>query len=237
MENKEIALVTQYKAEINAQLEDKEALNSLMEITFKGLTPQLAKRAMLEGYMRGHTFTDFLNKNVYAIPYKNYKTQEVTYTLITSIDYARQKVKNLGKSAPVFTYYDEERKNIESCSVTVKRKVDGEIGEWTATVYFDEYTTGKNLWISKPRTMIAKVAEMHALRMAAPQELAKAYAEEEFDKENAKEGTYTVIRKQEPFEQEEKPNMLLHQSKRNTEDIPADIEKELAQELEAQTDK
>ncbi len=228
-DKKELALVTQYKNEINQQLSDPETLKSLMDVTFKGLTPQLAKRAMLEGYMRGHTFTDFLKKLVYAIPFKNHKTGEETYTLVTSIDYMRQKATGVvGKSAPTFTYYDNDSKNsIESCSVTIKRKVDGEIGEWTATVFFDEYNTSKNLWISKPRTMIAKVAEAHALRMAAPQEMSKLYVEEEFEKENAREGAYTVVRTQEPFEQEEKPNMLL--------DRPKDVDQDVQDEIESKT--
>lgn len=42
--------------------------------------------------------------------------------------------------------------------------------DWTApvivTVAFREYTTGRSTWSSKPRTMIGKVAEAHALRRA-----------------------------------------------------------------------
>ena len=38
----------------------------------------------------------------------------------------------------------------------------------------------------KPRTMISKVAEMHALRMACPEELAQSYVEEEVEAEIAK---------------------------------------------------
>jgi signal recognition particle GTPase len=48
-------------------------------------------------------------------------------------------------------------------------------------VYFKEFSTGRNLWLSKPRVMIAKVAEMHALRKACPEELAQAYTEEEIE--------------------------------------------------------
>ena len=58
------------------------------------------------------------------------------------------------------------------------------MGDYTATVYFDEYTKGRDLWKSKPRTMIAKVAEMHALRMAFPEQMEKHYVEEEFDAES-----------------------------------------------------
>lgn len=217
MENDK-ALIVQYKEEINKQLSDPETLKSLMEVTFKGLEPAVAKRAMLEGYFRGFKFVDFLKKDVYAIPFKD------SYSLVTSIDYARKigmRSGVIGKSAPTF---EMTGKSIESCSVTIKRKIDGEVGEFTSLVYFNEYTTGKNLWVSKPRTMISKVAEMHAIRMACPEELAKVYAEEEFDKENAREGTYTVVRTQEPYEQEDKPNLLVHQNKRVDEDLAQELE-------------
>jgi hypothetical protein len=86
----------------------------------------------------------------------------------------------IGKSAPVF---EMDEKKLVSCSITIKRRVGQDIAEFTATVYFDEFTTGKNLWNSKPRVMIAKVAEMHALRMACPEEMSQLYTAEEFDKE------------------------------------------------------
>ena len=69
-----------------------------------------------------------------------------------------------------------------------QKKIDDYVGDYSATVFFSEYyKTGKNgkpsLWDTKPRTMIAKVAEMHALRMACPEELSKAYIEEDYDQE------------------------------------------------------
>jgi len=42
-----------------------------------------------------------------------------------------------------------------------------------------EYNTGKNLWARMPETMIKKVAESQALRMAFPDELGGAYSHEE----------------------------------------------------------
>ena len=57
--------------------------------------------------------------------------------------------------------------------------------EFTVPVYqeadFGEYTTGRNLWISKPRTMIKKVAESMALRKAF--NVSGVYASEEMEKE------------------------------------------------------
>lgn len=161
--------------EIKNELSKPEVVRAIMATTFKGLEETKARQALMEGMIRGFTFQDFLEKKVYAIPYAQ------GYSLVTSIDYARsigQKSGVVGKSAPVF---EMENGKPVSCSVTIKKKVLDEIGEFTATVYFDEYSTGKNLWVTKPRTMLAKVAEMHALRMACPEELDKAYTEEEMN--------------------------------------------------------
>jgi len=46
-------------------------------------------------------------------------------------------------------------------------------------VSFAEYTTGKNNWLKMPETMIKKVAEVAALRMAFPSDLSGVYAPEE----------------------------------------------------------
>ncbi len=169
--------ITEYKEEINRQLADKETFSTLVTTTFKGLAPTSVKRAILEGMMRGFKFKDFLEKNVYAIPFRD------SYSLVTSVDYARKvgmRSGVVGVSEPV---YEENDKGIISCAVTVKRKVNEYVGEYTAKVYFSEYNTGNNLWKSKPRTMIAKVAEMHALRKACPEEMAQSYIEEEMHAE------------------------------------------------------
>lgn len=159
--------------EVSKELANTQTLQTLVDTTFKGLKPEQIKLAMVEGYMRGFVFQDFLEKNVYAIPYGD------KYSLVTSIDYARKvgmKSGVVGKNAPE---YEEKDSRIIACSITIKRKVKEDIGEFTAKVYFSEYTTGLGLWTKKPRTMIAKVAEMHALRMACPEELSQMYTAEE----------------------------------------------------------
>lgn len=171
--------IEQFKSEINTQVSDPSTLNTLLATTFKGLNAESAKRAMLEGMIRGFSIQNFLEKDIYAIPFKD------SYTLITSIDWARKvgmRSGIVGKLAPV---YEEKDGKIISCTMTVKRRVNEYVGEYSATAFFDEYyKAGKNgypsLWDTKPRTMIAKVCEMHALRMACPEELSKAYVEEEF---------------------------------------------------------
>lgn len=163
--------------EINAELEDKDVRTALLKTTFKGLDEVNMKKAIFEGMMRGFNFKNFLEKDVYAIPFKD------AYSLVTSIDYARKvgmRSGVVGKSAPV---WKEGPNGIISCTITIKRQVKDHIGDYSAEVFFSEYDTGRNLWVHKPRTMLAKVAEMHALRMACPEEMAQIYVEEEFEKE------------------------------------------------------
>ena len=166
--------------EVSKELASKETVATLVQTTFKDFPAPLMKQAIVEGMIRGFSFKDFLEKNVYAVKYGQ------SYSLITSIDYARKIAMRsgmAGKSAPSYTFDDKGK--VESCSVTVKRATDGVIGEYTATVYFDEFSTGRNLWGTKPKVMIAKVAEMHALRSAFPEEMAKQYVEEEMEKGNS----------------------------------------------------
>jgi hypothetical protein len=167
--------IIEIKKQVTQELSNPETMNALVATTFKGLTPENVKRAMVEGYMRGFKFQDFLEKNVYAIPFSD------GYSLVTSIDYARKigmRSGVVGTSAPT---YEEKDGQVISCTITVKRKVNEYIGEYSATVFFSEYNNGKKLWINKPRTMIAKVAEMHALRKACPEELSQSYSEEEVE--------------------------------------------------------
>jgi len=186
MENKNE--IVAYQEEINSQVAIPAVMNSLVAITFKGLTPDLIKRALLEGMMTGFTFKDFLKKNVYAIPFKD------GYSLISSIDYARElgMLGNVvGVGEPMFE--EDENGKLISCKITVKKKSGEYIGEYTSKVYFDEYYKipyknkqgyeVKSLWDSKPRTMLGKVAEMHALRKACPEKLSKIYIEEEYEKD------------------------------------------------------
>lgn len=169
-----------FNEEIGRELANPAVMRALIATTFKGLTSPSVHQACLEARIRGFTFKDMLEKNVYAIPYGS------SYSLVTSIDYSRKKGMRagiVGKNAPV---YEMDGQKVVSCSVTVKRRVDsGYVGDYTSLVFFDEYTTGKNLWTTKPKTMIAKVAEMHALRMACPEELSQAYTEEEMESEAA----------------------------------------------------
>ncbi len=219
--------IQQITVEVTKELSNKETMQALVATTFKGLKQDSIKQAVVEGMMRGFTFQDFLEKNVYAIPYGE------KYSLVTSVDYARKvgmRSGVVGKTAPI---YEEKDGKIISCEVTIKRKVGNDIGDFSAKVYFSEYTTGRNLWTSKPRTMIAKVAEMHALRMACPEELSQMYTVEEMgEKIESKPVSGKSMPKLEPidmnvYSKKLEASKTMDELKANWSSIPAEAKKEL----------
>ncbi len=174
------SIVLAANKELSAQTSDPSAMRALIATVFKGFRDEkIVRQACLEAMMRGYSFQDIVNKKIYAIPFGG------GYSLVQSINDVRaiaMRSGQVGKKAPEFLEDNEGK--LVSCTVTVLRRVDGYVGEYTATVFFEEYNKGKDNWLNKPRTMISKVAEMHALRMAFPEELWQAYVEEEFDKES-----------------------------------------------------
>ena len=70
-----------------------------------------------------------------------------------------------------------ERGRLSGAYCSVRRKSISR--DFFVFVDFAEYTTGKSLWKSKPATMIKKVAESQALRMAFQELFAGTYGEDE----------------------------------------------------------
>lgn len=179
--------IQKYQEEVTKELANKETFNLLVATTFKGLTEENVRQAIVEGMIRQFTFKDFLEKNVYAIPFNNKTTGKQEYSLITSIDFMRKRGMKSGVIGVSLPAYEETKEGkIISCSISVKRKINAtDTGEFFAKVYFDEYTTKQNQWTSKPRTMIAKVAEAHALRKACPEEMSQMFTAEEMGEKAA----------------------------------------------------
>lgn len=231
--------IAEIKKEINRQISDPDTFKSLIDTTFtnKGrpMDGALVKRALLEGMLRGFSFEDFLNRDVYAIPFGD------TYSLVTSIDRSRKigaRSGIVGTDKP--SYETAEDGSIVSCSVTVhKRFADGYVGAFTAEPYFAEYSTNQNLWKSKPRTMIAKVAEMHALRKACPEELAQSYVEEEMQRGEIRDAEFKEAEpKKVPIELIAEWRIKLEKCKNKEEltttwaDCPADVKPSLRGAME-----
>lgn len=225
-ETKSESTVALIKSEINKELGDPETLKSLLDVTFNGMEASVMKRALMDGMIRGFTFKDFLEKNVYAIPYGS------KYSLVTSIDYSRKigmRSGVIGVTEPVYEM-EADGKTPIACAVTVKRRVGQDIGEYTAKVYFNEYSTNQNLWKTKPRTMIAKVAEMHALRKACPEELSQSFVEEEFQKPEAP--VHTVALDLDELRVRLQECMSLDELEKVWADLPGDAKPALKEEKE-----
>lgn len=193
MQSNEIALVSQYNSEINVQLADAGVKRAMLATVFKGFEEIQMKQAVLEGMMRGYSFKDFLTRKIHAIKYGD------KYNLVTTIEDARSRGARGGVCGKEKAIYTMDEKKIVACEVTVLKRVGEYVGRYTAEVFFEEYYAGHknadgsvkktswgeakaNLWDTKPRTMIAKVAEMHALRMACPEDIGQIYIDEELDK-------------------------------------------------------
>lgn len=100
---------------------------------------------------------------------------------------------------------------LESCTCRVWRKDRSRPHQ--ETVYFNEYNQGSGNWLTKPHTMLAKVAKAHALREAFTQELGGMYIEDEY-KPNEEESTPVVeskkyIYKISAIQEEEKKSKFL----------------------------
>lgn len=112
------------------------------------------------------------------------------YTPVTSIDFMRIQAADsgecLGISDPVFEtdFMKPGATQPIAATVTVKRYVQGQIGEFTATARWAEYYPGDlsgKMWQKMPHTMLGKCAEALALRKGFPKQLAGLYAREEMD--------------------------------------------------------
>lgn len=173
--------ITTINKELSELFDDRETIKTLLQTTFEGFDEPLFRQAVMKARMMEFDLRDIMIGNVYAIKYRDYNKGTDTVQIITSIGHIRKigaRSGIVGKSMP---HYERNGDSIVSCSITVQKATGNHIGDFSAKVFFNEYSTGKNLWKSKPHTMIAKVAEAHAIRMACPEEAKNMYIEEEFE--------------------------------------------------------
>lgn len=165
------------------------------ELIQKKIAPNATKEELELFFMMAYrTRLDPLLSQLYFIKYKNRKTGEEKVSYVTSIDGYRIIAHRTGMfdgiDEPIYTY--DKNGALESCTVKLYRK-DSEHA-FSATVDFKEYNAGRNLWLTMPKTMLAKVAEAHALRKAFPQDLSGVYTQDEMDQaERGASSTQTAL--------------------------------------------
>lgn len=190
-----MSVVGRLAKEAGRQLAAPEVMRTLIATTFSAFKKNpnaeiLIRQAVVEAMINGWTFEDILRKKVYAIPFGE------GYQLVQAIKDIRSVAAKSGHSGTSKPVWEETtdlngKKTIVSCTITVWKN-GGHPEGYSDTAYFDEYyKKGKTyggsytpgMWDLKPRTMLAKVAEAHALRKAFPELLSESYIEEEFQQE------------------------------------------------------
>ena len=89
-----------------------------------------------------------------------------------------------GIDKPVHEYNVGDEPHL--CSITVYRNIDGQRQPFTATASYREFCPVNahpdDLWVTKPRVCLERVAEPNALRMAFPDEVGQVFTREEFSR-------------------------------------------------------
>lgn len=181
-ESKELETTTELGVIQPAEIKDGQLIltEKQKELIKSQIAPTATKDELDLFFMMAYrTKLDPLLKQLYFIKFNGSQGPTVSY--VTSIDgyriIAHRTNDFAGIDEPEYKY-DQNRK-VTHCTIRVYRKSSER--PFSATVKFSEYTTGKNMWVSKPETMIAKVAEAHALRKAFPQDLSGIYTTDEME--------------------------------------------------------
>lgn len=131
------------------------------------------------------TGLDPFAKQIYMVGRWDGRANATRYTIQTGIDGYRLIAERTGKYAGSDESWVEQDGKPVSATVTVRKIVDGQVCNFSATARIEEYVqTGKDgkpmgLWAKMPHRMLAKCAEALALRKAFPQDLSGLYTAEE----------------------------------------------------------
>jgi phage recombination protein Bet len=120
------------------------------------------------------------------------------YVPITSIDLMRTRAAETGDCLGISdAYFTGTPQHADfAATVTVRRLVQGQTAEFTATARWAEYYPGQGppgiMWRKMPHGQLGKCAEGLALRKGFPKQLAGLYAREEMDQAPEGESTADV---------------------------------------------
>lgn len=116
-------------------------------------------------------------REIYAVPYGN------NFNIIVGYEVFLKRAEASGRLGGWKAWCENKGGELKGC-VEITRK------DWNTPFYhevsFKEYTSGKNLWLTKPETMIKKVAIAQGFRMCFPCELGGIpYISEELDAQDS----------------------------------------------------
>lgn len=120
-------------------------------------------------------------------------------TIQTGIDGLRLIAERTGKYAPgkATEFQYGENKKLVSATAFVKKKVDNEWHEISATAFMSEYLVNNTMWQKMPHVMLEKCAEARAIRRAFPSDTSGIYTEDEMQQAtNVKEEVEEKISKE-----------------------------------------
>ena len=150
-------------------------LKLVREITAKGCNDEEFK---LLCYMARTYGLNPLKKEIWAVKYKGDRFGNERPALIfvgrDGLLNIAHRSGNFGCMETVCTLDDKGNPVSATCSIWTKNYSK----PFVNTVYFNEYNTGQNLWATKPKMMIMKVAEATCLRRAF--NISGIYTEDEF---------------------------------------------------------
>ncbi len=167
-ENKALAIV------------DNKVIEDFIFSTGTILTPQHKKLFIA---LAVHNQLDPFKREIHAIPYKD-KEGRATLSVVTGYEVYLKRAERSNK-LDGWKVWTEGQGDALKAIVEIRRK------DWKEPlrheVIFKEYNLGRSLWISKPVTMIKKVAIAQGFRLAFPEELGGIpYTADEIDTEPIK---------------------------------------------------
>jgi len=159
---------------------DNKVIEDFIFSTGTILNPQQKKLFMA---LATHNQLDPFKREIHAIPYKD-KEGKVSLSVVTGYEVYLKRAERSGK-LDGWKVWTEGQGDALKAIVEIRRK------DWTEPlkheVMFKEYNLGRSLWISKPVTMIKKVAIAQGFRLAFPEELGGIpYTADEIDTEPIK---------------------------------------------------
>lgn len=154
-----------------------EQVDLIKQTVCKGSTDAELKLFL---YTAARTGLDPLARQIHAVK------RGGVMTIQTGIDGYRLTADRTNKYAPGAITVNMKDGKPESATAVVRKKVEGEWCEVSATAYYAEYAVPNSpMWAKMPRLMISKCAEALALRRAFPAELSGVYTADEMGQADA----------------------------------------------------